>query len=218
MPSKPFDRRRHDPRHIRMLADSAQLPRNILGRQDEVDATGIHRVARHAVVLRRLLILRKRDASRRLDGAASLGAVRSRARQDDADRLLPGIFRQRAKKIVDRHVLPVGQHARTQLQHSILDGQVGVGRNHVGVIGLHHDSLSHFGDGNLGGPRQDFLQRAAMFGVEVLHQHEGHASLFRQVTQQFGECFQPARRRPDPHDGEQSRGRFSVNLCGGFAA
>jgi hypothetical protein len=112
----------------------------------------------------------------------------------------------------------VSQHARTQLQHSILDGQVRVSRNHVGMVGLHHNSLSDFRDGDLGCPRQDFLQRAAMFGIEVLHQYKGHASLFRQVAQQFGECFQPARRRSNPHDGEQSLGRFSVILCGGFAA
>ncbi len=180
---KSFGPRPNHPRHIRMLADSTQLSRDVLGRQDEVDAARVHRVARHAVVFRGLLILGKGDAPGRLDGAASLGAVRRRPRQDDADGLLPRAFRQRPEKIVDRHVLSARQHSRTQLQHSILDGQVRIGGNHVGVVGLDHDSLRDFGDGDLSGPRQDFLQRAAMFGIEVLHQHEGHAGLFRQVAQ-----------------------------------
>ncbi len=105
---KPFRLRRHHPRHIGMLADSAQLPRNILGRQDEVDAARVHRIARHAVVFRRLLILGKSNSSRRLDGAASLSAIRSRARQDDANGLLSRTFRQGAEKIIDRHVLAHG--------------------------------------------------------------------------------------------------------------
>src|SRR5258706_14856329 len=99
-----------------MLADSTQLPGNVLGGQDEVDAPGVHRIAWHAVVFRRLLVLSKCNAACHLDGAASLGAIRSSARQDDADRLLPGAFRQRAKKIIDRHVLPVRQYSRTQSQ------------------------------------------------------------------------------------------------------
>ena len=113
-------------------------------------------------------------------------------------------------------MLSVSQHSRTQMQHSVLDGQIRVGWNHVGVVRLHHHSLCDLADGNLGGPRQDFLQRAAMFGVKVLHQHEGHAGLFWQVAQQFGERFEPARRRPDPHDGEQS-GCLGIILCGGVA-
>ena len=85
---KSFRRRRHDSGHVGMLADSAQLPGDVPGRQDKVDAPRVHRIARHAVVFRRL-ILGKRDSPRALYGAASFGAVRRRARQDDADGLLP---------------------------------------------------------------------------------------------------------------------------------
>ena len=201
---KAFRLSRHNPRHVGMLADSTQLPGNVLGRQDEVDASRIHCIARHAVVLRRLLILGKSNSSRRFDGTATFGAVRSRTGQNHADGLLPGTFRQRTKKIIDRHVLPAHQYPRTQLQQPVLDGQVRVGGNHVGMVRLHQRALNDFGDGDLGCSRQDFPQRAAMFGVEVLHQHERHARLFRQVTQQFGECFQPARRGPNSHDGEGS--------------
>src|ERR1700733_14845553 len=103
-----------------MLANSAQLPGNVLRRQDEIDVSRVRRIARHAVVFRRFLILGKRNAARCLDGTASLGAVRSRTRQDDANGLLPNTFRERAKEVVDRQVLPVSQHSRTQLQESIL--------------------------------------------------------------------------------------------------
>ncbi len=211
-----FHCRRHNPRHVRMLADPAQLSRNVLRRQDKVDVPCIHRIARHAVVLRRLLVLRKRDASRRFDGPASFGPVRCRSRQDHADRLLPGTFRQRTKKIIDGHVLTVRDHARTQLQHSILDAQARIGRNHVGVVGLNHNPLGYLSDRDLRCPRENFLQRTAMSGVEMLHQYEGHAGFFRHITQQFGECFEPARRRPDPHNGERSSVRLSIILRGNF--
>jgi hypothetical protein len=57
-----------------------------------------------------------------------------------------------------------------------------------------------------------------MVGVEVLHQHEGHASLFGQVLQQLRKGFQAARGGSDAYYGEQLRNLRQLILGRGSTA
>ena len=59
-----------------------------------------------------------------------------------------------------------------------------------------------------------------MLRIKVLHQHEDHAGVGRQMSQQRRKCFQSARRRPNADDRKGAAGRGGVGkglAPGGFS-
>ena len=80
-------------------------------------------------------------------------------------------------------------------------------------------------DGDFRGARQNFLQHAFVGGIEVLHENESHAGVFREITKQFGEGFQAAGGSADADDRESGgfrrggalsvRAIFRRPVCGG---
>src|SRR5438067_13443463 len=97
-----------------MLGDAGEFFRDFLRRQNEVNITGGDRVARHAVVLRRL-ILSKSDSPFALDGLQPERSVSRSPRQNHANRLMSLICRKRFEESINRAVLLVCLLARQQL-------------------------------------------------------------------------------------------------------
>jgi len=89
---------------LRMIVHPCQSESDPSRRHDEIDATGRDRAERHAGMLGRILILGEGDASLRFDGSQTLGAVRSGAREDDADGAAFEVLGQRLKEVVDRKI------------------------------------------------------------------------------------------------------------------
>ena len=77
---------------VGVASDPGQLPRDRLGRKDEIDDVRRDRALRHARVLGRLGILGERHAARGLDRGEPPRAVRCRARQDHADGLFAALL------------------------------------------------------------------------------------------------------------------------------
>ena len=71
-----------------VAADPSQLPCNVLGRQNKIDASTANRIPRHVMVFRGLLVLREGDPAGNLDGNAPLRPIRSGARQDNSNGLI----------------------------------------------------------------------------------------------------------------------------------
>ena len=70
------------------------------------------------------------------------------------------------------------------------------------MVGLDGQVLRRLQDGQVGDPGQQVAQLALVLGVEVLHHHDGHAGVLRQVREQVAECLQAPGRGPNPHDDE----------------
>ena len=173
-----------------------------LRRQDEVHAPRGDGAARHAVVRGRLQVLGKDDASFRLDRPRSERPVRAGPGQDHADRLAAPGLGERAQEGVDRKVPAPRGDARDQLQHVSLDGDVVPPRGDVDVVGLDRRVPSDLGDRQAASLRQQVGQDALVAGVQVLHQHEGHAGVGRQRSEKLPERVQPAGGGPHADDGE----------------
>ena len=68
-----------------------------------------------------------------------------------------------------------------------------------------------FAHRHLRGFLQQARKLAIMLGIEMLHEHEGHACVWRQPFEQLHERLQSARRGPDPGD-RKIRRRFAPTL------
>ena len=86
---------------------------------------------------------------------------------------------------------------RLKLQDAIRHAQVGIGRNDIDVVRLDRLIIRHFAHWKRSGPRQDIRQRAVARWIEMLHQHESHAGICRQMLKQLRERLQPAGRGAD---------------------
>ena len=93
--------------------------RHFLRRQDIVHQSGEDGAARHPVVRRRLRSLGHRHAAFALDRLESEGAVGAGAREDDADRLLLPVLRQRAKEEIDRKAQSARRTRIQQMQLAV---------------------------------------------------------------------------------------------------
>ena len=68
-----------------------------------------------------------------------------------------------------------------------------------------------FANRHLGGFFQQACKLAIVLGIQMLHEHEGHACVRRQPFEQLHERLQSARRGPDPGD-RKIRLRFAPTL------
>jgi len=74
-----------------------------------------------------------------------------------------------------------------QVQHALRDGQVRVRRDDVDMIRLDSQVVGDLANRYRSGPRQKLGQRAGVIRVEMLHQHETHARVRRQMFEQLRE-------------------------------
>ena len=73
-------------------------------------------------------------------------------------------------------------------------------RNHVDVIRLDPQLVRDFLHRHRRGPAQELRERALMLRIEMLHEHEAHARIDRQVLEQRRERLESASRGADAHD------------------
>ena len=173
-----------------------QLLRHFRRRQNVVHHSGEDGAARHPVVRRRIESLGHRHAAFALDHLETEAAVGAGAREDDADRPLFPVLRQRAEEEVDRQAQTARRTRFQQLQLPVQQSQVPVWRNDVDAVGLHLHSVLHQEHRHAGVPLDQVDQDALVIGGEMLHQDKRHAD--RLVARHGGE---------KRFDGRKSSGR-----------
>jgi hypothetical protein len=94
------------------------------------------------------LILGEGDAARGLDLIETQRAVAAGTREDDRDRLVPLIVRERFEEQIDRVVLAPDFAARQQLEHAVGDDHAPVRRNHIDAVLLDLGLVFHLVDGH----------------------------------------------------------------------
>ncbi len=187
-----FGRRSGDRIKKRVTANPPQLFGNTLGRENKIHVAGCRGTARHAVILRRLRILRKRDSTLSLDGLQSERAVRIRARKDHADGAVGLIFGQSAQEIIYRMPARAPLLAWLQAQRTFGDRHAGIRGQDINVIGFDPHSVTDLGDRKFCSSCQQFRQDTFVGRVEVRHEYESHSGIHPEMLKQLSERFEPA--------------------------
>jgi hypothetical protein len=156
-----------------------------------------------------------RHAAALLDGLEAQGAIGASAREHDAHdvRTLGG--GQRAEKSVDGRAMAVGLLGwRLHAQDAAADGQGGIRRDHVDMVGLNRCGRRHLSHRHPGILRQQRRQEARAVGGEVLDEHERHAAVRRHLREERLEDLQAPADAPIPTMTQRGCGP----LCGRAAA
>ena len=144
-----------------------------------------------------------------LDGAKAARAVGSGPGEDDTHRPLPPILGERAKERIHGHRWP-GLVGWGDPQAPALEGQPGVRRYDVDVVGYDCDAVLRRLDRHARMAAQQLWQHARVVAVEMLHDDEGHAAVGWQAREEAGERLQPTRRgtQPDDHSWRRAVERY----------
>ncbi|SAL02691.1 hypothetical protein AWB80_08418 [Caballeronia pedi] len=129
---------------MRVPSDTHQFFRDLAGRQNAIDTAQCNRRVRHAVVLRRVFVLRERDAPLLLNGLQTQCAVGAAARKDYPDSSGTLILRERIKQVVDWHRRPERAVARSQMDTALLHQHALVGGDDVQVVGFNIHAVNGF--------------------------------------------------------------------------
>ena len=184
----------------RLPGDLNQHGRHFFHGQDVRGVAGGNRALRHAVVSGGGRLLHHADAACALDRAQAQGSVAGGTGEDDADGALGLILGQRAQEAVDGKALAARQGRLGEVQHALVNAQLAVGWNHIDVVGSDRGLVQCLHHRHGGGTLQDFGQQAVVAGVEVRHQHEGHAGIGRAGAEEGLKGLQPAGGRANADD------------------
>jgi hypothetical protein len=110
------------------------------------------------------------------------------------------ILCQRFEEVIDRPRRRARPGARAQDQDPPGDAQVPVRRDDVDVIRLDAQVVRDFADRERRRASEQLRERAVVLRIEMLHEHESHARVEREVLEQRRESLEPAAGRADAHD------------------
>ncbi len=160
----------------------------------------------HRVELRRVGLLRQRQAALRFDGQQAQRAVRTHARQHHADRPIALRTRERREQHVDRQPQAARLHRNGDVQHAQRDAEFAVRRDHIDDVGLHAHRLGGLAHRHRGRALQQFGQHRLVRRVQVLHDDVRQPAGRRHLGEELLQRVQPAGGRAQPDDAR--RGRF----------
>ena len=178
---------------------------NLRYREHEVHSPRHDRTPRHAVILGLVWILRDDEPALFLDRLQPQAAVAAGSRENDADRAVAQLFRQRAQEEVERQARAVTLARLRKAQGAGLDREIGTRWNEIDMLALElHpvDRLLYLHRRMAG---QQIDHHARMRRIEMLDQNEGHAGAGRERNKQPPEGVEAAGRGAEPDDREAVR-------------
>ncbi len=147
-----------------------------------------------------------------MDGAKPEGTVRPASREDHADRTFPLVIGKRTEEGVYGQPHPPCLFRDTQVEHTMEDCHVLVGRDGIDMVGLNCYLVLRLMNGHRGDPLEDIRQHAFMARVEMGDKHERHAAVGRHCFEEEFKCFKPTGRGPDPDDGKGYFASFAPGI------
>ena len=172
------------------MRNSRQFRGDLRRGQDEIDAAGLLRHLWHAGEFGGGRFLRERDTACLFDRLQAERPVGTGAGKDHANCPAAAVLGQGSQEMIDGHVRPRRLIPRAQFQHSISNGQLGVGRYDIDVVPFYRQSIAGLPDRHPGSTSQDLAQAAFVCRIEVLDEYDGKARISRQTTQQKPKCLQ----------------------------
>src|SRR5208282_2219953 len=175
---------------------------NLRYREHEVHGPRHDRAPRHAVKLGVVRILRDDEPALFLDRLQPQAAVAAGSRENDADRAVAQLFRQRAQEEVERQACTVALPRFGESQGTAADREIGTRRNEIDMLALEPHPvrcLLHLHRRMAG---QQIDHHAHMRRIEMLDQNEGHAGAGRERGEQPPGGIEAAGRGAKPDDRE----------------
>ncbi len=197
---------------------------HVLDREHVVHEAAGRGALRHAalgVVVE--LGLAEGQAAGLLDFRDAQGAVAAEPGQDDADRVLALVLRQRGEEGVDRGAPGGGRRRAGNPEAAAADRQDGVRRDDVDLVRAEDRAVLGEAHRHARVAADDGGQGAFVLGIKVLDQHEGHAGVGRHGREERLVGVQAAGRGADAHHQAApglwrgGRGRAVPRTKGGFA-
>src|SRR5579872_2489986 len=123
--------------------------------------------------------------------------------------------------MVDGQVDPARSAPGFYLQFALENFEIGVGRNHVDVVGLDPHALLGPLHRHASGAAQDFGEKAAVSRIEMLDQDVRHAGIGGERVEELREGFHASGGSPEADyrivSGARRNGRLSGSLPGSLA-
>src|SRR5208282_4169312 len=175
---------------------------NLRYREHEVHSPRHDRTPRHAVKLGLVWILRDDQPALFLDRLQPEAAVAAGSRENDADRAVAELFRQRAQEEVERQARAVTLPRFREAEGTALDREIGTRRNEIDVLALerHPVCCLLYLQRRMAGQQID--HHARMRRIEMLDQNEGHAGAGGEHGKQPPEGIEATRRSAEPNHWE----------------
>jgi len=165
-----------------------------LRRGDYVGQTGINGAVRHTGELCRGWGLDKHDTGLFLEGAQPQRAVRPHAGKDHTDSVFLLVVGQRAKKMINRQAQAAGFDLFFQVQHTMQQGQIPVGRDNIDMLRLDPHPVRNL-DNRHGRVALEQLHHHILVGrVQVRDYDEGQTAGGRYILQKQPQRLQPTGR------------------------
>ncbi len=193
-----------EPAEVGRVADQGR--RHLGDLEDQVDEAGGRGALGHAGVSRRFDVLRHGQAAVLLHDLDPDRALVAGAGEDDADRVLALVLGERGEEPVDHGLALVGRHGNAHVQPAALDRERGIGRDDVEVVARDRHPVLGLQHRHPGVAAEQLHQHARPLGQQMLHQHEGQATVRRQVLEEGLVGLEPTRRGADADD-QQRRWR-----------
>ena len=157
---------------------------DLFRREHLVHRAGGNRAEGHAVELRRLGTLAEDEAPGPADVLDAPRPVAAGARQDDGDRAVPHVLRQRAEEMIDRQRQAVPRIAVAQEQPALLDDHLLHRRKEIEHVGLDQGFVLGLPDRHRGPPPEELVHQALEIGRQVLQDDEGHPGIGREPREE----------------------------------
>src|SRR5208282_4079563 len=175
---------------------------NLRYREHEVHSPRHDRTPRHAVKLGLVWILRDDQPALFLDRLQPEAAVAAGSRENDADRAVAELFRQRAQEEVERQTRAVTLPRFREAEGTALDREIGTRRNEIDMLWLERHPVCCLLYLHRSMAGQQIDHHARMRRIEMLDQNEGHAGAGRERSKQPPEGVEAAGRGTEPDDPE----------------
>ena len=163
-----------------------------------------------------LRVLRDGQPAAAPDRPHSQGPVRAGPGKEDADRPLLPIFGQRAKEEVDGHPNAVLLDRLGQIENSIADAQVLIGRNDVNAVRFDGHGILCLNNLHACVLRHEFRQQTRVGGSQVLDDNESRSAVGGHGREKILERPQRTGRpaQADHRDTRRTASRFRRLLIG----
>lgn len=181
-----------------------QDARHVLRSHHLVDRAGIDRHPGHAVELSALGVLHDDEAARLLDVEDTSRAIAAAARQDDRDRAIAAVLRQRAEEGVDGQCALLLAILLAQQQAPAGDDHLHLRRDQVHMVRLDVHAVLHEMNRERGVPGEQLVHHALEVRRQVLDDHERHPGVARQAVEESLDGVEAAGRRADADDVRRS--------------
>jgi len=182
------------------------LFRQFRRRGHEVGQACLDGAAGHAVELRGGRLLHEDNSRALLDGCQAERSVASHPRQNHADGQVMAVVGQGTQEEVHRQAQPARLRRGAQVQYSMQDGHVLVGRDHIDAVGPDLGVVFGLHDRHGGAPLEQRRQYTLARRVQVLNDNKGHADRFRHVAQELLQGFKASCGGANADDGERGSG------------